>query len=70
MQINSPMLGTILELKVKPGDSVSAGEPVAILEAMKMENDVSAPDDGKIKDIHVNKGQDVEEGDLIATMVG
>ncbi len=70
MQINSPMLGTILELKVNPGDSVSAGEPVAILEAMKMENDVSAPDDGKIKDIHVNKGQDVEEGDLIATMVG
>ncbi len=70
IEIDSPMLGTILDLKVSPGESVSAGEPIAILEAMKMENDVSAPNDGKIKEIHVNKGQDVEEGDLIATMVG
>ncbi|MBS3782057.1 MAG: pyruvate carboxylase subunit B [Candidatus Thermoplasmatota archaeon] len=70
LEINSPMLGTILELKVSPGDDVKAGQPVAILEAMKMENDVTAPRDGKIKDIHVKKGQDVEEDDLIATMVG
>ncbi len=70
MEIHSPMLGTILELKAGPGDTVSEGEPVVILEAMKMENDVSAPADGKIKDIHVKKGQDVEEDDLIATMVG
>ena len=69
MEIHSPMLGTILELKAGPGDTVSEGEPVVILEAMKMENDVSAPADGKIKDIHVKKGQDVEEDDLIATMV-
>ncbi len=70
IEINSPMLGTILELKVRPGDNINQGEPVAILEAMKMENDVSAPKDGKIKNMHVKKGQDVEEGDLIATMVG
>ncbi|MBS3817577.1 MAG: pyruvate carboxylase subunit B [Candidatus Thermoplasmatota archaeon] len=69
IEVHSPMLGTILELKVRPGDRVNKGEPVAILEAMKMENDVSAPSDGKIKDIHVKKGQDVEEDDLIATMV-
>ncbi len=70
IEIHSPMLGTILELKVGPGDTVSEGEPVVILEAMKMENDVSAPTDGKVKDIHVKKGQDVEEDDLIATLVG
>ncbi|MFW6064062.1 MAG: pyruvate carboxylase subunit B [Candidatus Natronoplasma sp.] len=70
IEIHSPMLGTILELKVGPGETVEAGEPVAILEAMKMENDISAPKDGKIKEMNVKKGQDVEEGDLIATMVG
>ncbi len=68
--IGAPMLGTILDIKVNPGDKVSAGDPIAILEAMKMENDVPAPKDGTIKELHVNKGQDVEENDLIATMVG
>ncbi|MFW6305611.1 MAG: acetyl-CoA carboxylase biotin carboxyl carrier protein subunit, partial [Candidatus Saliniplasma sp.] len=62
--------GTIIDLKVNTGDKVNAGEPIAILEAMKMENDIPAPKDGTIKTIHVNKGQDVKEGDQIATLVG
>ncbi len=70
IQINSPMLGTIIDLKVNTGDKVNAGEPIAILEAMKMENDIPAPKDGTIKTLHVKKGQDVKEGDQIATLVG
>lgn len=70
IHIESPMLGTILDIKVRPGDSVKEGEPVVILEAMKMENDVPAPKDGTIKDILVQKGQNVNESDPIATMVG
>ncbi|MFO7991779.1 MAG: pyruvate/oxaloacetate carboxyltransferase [Thermoplasmata archaeon] len=70
IQINSPMLGTIIDLKVNTGDKVKAGEPIVILEAMKMENDILAPKDGTIQNIHVKKGQDVKEGDQIATLVG
>lgn len=70
LDIEAPMLGTILDIKVGPGDKVKKGEPIAILEAMKMENDVAAPKSGTIKEVHVKKGQDVEENDLIATMVG
>ncbi len=70
VEIGSPMLGTILDIKVNPGDKVTAGDPIVILEAMKMENDVPAPKDGTIKEIFVQKGQDVEESDPIATMVG
>ncbi|MFO8110765.1 MAG: pyruvate/oxaloacetate carboxyltransferase [Thermoplasmata archaeon] len=69
IKIESPMLGTILDIKVSPGEKVKAGDPIVILEAMKMENDVPAPKNGIIKDIFVQKGQDVEESDPIATMV-
>ncbi|MGM0405683.1 MAG: pyruvate/oxaloacetate carboxyltransferase [Thermoplasmatota archaeon] len=68
-QINAPMLGTIIDLKVNTGDKVTAGDPIAILEAMKMENDIPAPKDGTIKTLHAQKGQDVKEGDQIATLV-
>ncbi|MGM0510491.1 MAG: biotin/lipoyl-containing protein, partial [Thermoplasmatota archaeon] len=68
-EVISPMLGTILRIPVSSGQKVKAGETIAILEAMKMENDISAPKEGTIKQIHVKKGEDVEEGALIATMV-
>lgn len=67
-KVSAPMPGTILEIKVKEGDSVKRGQPVMILEAMKMENDIVAPCDGKITSIVVNKGDTVESADTLATI--
>ena len=55
----SPMPGTILKVNVKEGDTVKAGDSVVILEAMKMENDITAPKDGVVKKIFVNEKQTV-----------
>lgn len=56
----SPMPGVILDVKVNVGDTVTAGQCLAILEAMKMENDIPAPADGKVADIKVKKGDTVD----------
>ena len=58
----------MLETKVKVGESVSAGEPMLILSAMKMETVVSAPVDGKISEVAVDNGDDVQAGDLLVTI--
>lgn len=57
--------GTIVRVLKSEGDVVDANEPVLILEAMKMENEVVAPGKGKIKKIHVREGQKVAKGDLL-----
>lgn len=67
-KVACPMPGTILDIKVNVGDSVKEGEPIAILEAMKMENEIVATADGKIASINVSKGATVNTGDLIATI--
>ncbi len=60
--VRSPLPGVILEISVKVGDEVKAGQKVAVLEAMKMENIIAATQNGKITDIKVNKGDSVLEG--------
>ena len=60
VEVNSPMPGTILSVKVKVGDAVKAGDTLCILEAMKMENEIVAPQDGKVAAIYVNEGAAVE----------
>ena len=65
---NAPMPGTILDIKVKAGAAVKAGDVVMILEAMKMENEISAPQDGTIASIDVRKGDTVNSGDVLYTM--
>mgnify|MGYP003207678823 CR=1 FL=1 len=60
--VNAPMPGTILDIKVKAGTAVKAGDVVMILEAMKMENEISAPQDGTIASIDVRKGDTVNSG--------
>lgn len=67
-QVTSPMPGTILSVPVQVGDTVKAGQPVAVLEAMKMENDIPAPVDGKVTSIAVVKGASVETGSLLCTI--
>jgi biotin carboxyl carrier protein len=67
--VNSPMPGTILDIKVQEGDTVSSGQVLLILEAMKMENEIMAPADGKVASIHVQKGASVNAGDVLVVLV-
>lgn len=66
--LNAPMAGTILEVKVKVGQQVNAGDVLFILEAMKLENEVVAPNGGVVKSITVSKGDAVENGKLLAVI--
>ena len=66
--INAPMRGTIVEVKVKVGDKVTNGTVVAVLEAMKMENDIVCDKDGVVAAICVNKGESVETGAPVITI--
>ncbi|MBQ7194286.1 MAG: acetyl-CoA carboxylase biotin carboxyl carrier protein subunit [Bacteroidales bacterium] len=66
--IKSPMPGTIIDVCVKPGDSISRGAKVAVLESMKMENDILAEKDGVIKDVFVSKGDQLSDGDKIVSI--
>lgn len=68
VSIESPMPGTILDIKTSVGASVESGQVVCVLEAMKMENDIVAPQSGTIASISVNKGDSVEAGQVIITM--
>ena len=68
VQIVSPMPGKILGIKAKTGDAVKKGQAVIILEAMKMENEIVAPQDGTVASINVNEGASVEAGTVLATM--
>ena len=60
--VTSPLPGVIIEVSVKEGQAVKAGQKVAVLEAMKMENEIQAPADGTVTAILVNKGDSVLEG--------
>ena len=60
--VQSPLPGVILDIKVAVGDPVKAGQTVAILEAMKMENSINAECDGVITAIKVAKGDNILEG--------
>lgn len=66
--VTSPLPGVIVEISVKVGDTVKAGQQVAVLEAMKMENAIEADHDGTVTAIHVNKGDSVLEGVPIVTI--
>ena len=66
--VKAPMPGNILDVKVKAGDSVKAGDVLAILEAMKMENEIVAPQDGTVASVNVNKGDTVNSGDVLVSM--
>ncbi len=63
--LSAPMPGVILEINVKPGDTVTRGQQVAILDAMKMHNVIGAPRAGTIGEVFVTAGQTVDHGDPI-----
>ena len=63
--LKAPMPGTVVEIKVKPGDKVSKGQTVVVLEAMKMENDLEADRDAVVKRVLVTPGTPVQESTLL-----
>ena len=67
-EVKAPMPGLVLDIIAKVGDVVNQGDPLLILEAMKMENVIKSPGDGEIKIIHVAKGVAVEKGLLLIEM--
>lgn len=67
-KVSSPMPGTILDVKVNVGDTVTEGQALFILEAMKMENNVNAPCAGKVVSVNVTKGSSVETGTVLAVI--
>ncbi len=64
--IAAPMQGTIVKVHVEAGDPVKAGEPICVLEAMKMENEVTTPNAGDVVDLRVEPGDTVAAGEVIA----
>ncbi len=60
--VTSPLPGVIIEVSVKEGQTVKAGQKVAVIEAMKMENEIQASADGTVTAVLVNKGDSVLEG--------
>ncbi len=67
-EIIAPMGGKVLDVKVKPGDAVSDGDEVVILEAMKMELPVVAEASGTVKEVKCNKGDTVEAEGVLITL--
>ena len=63
--VTAPMPGSVLQIKVKVGDSVSEGDVLLILEAMKMENEVTSNASGVVKSINVSVGATVNTGDTM-----
>jgi len=66
--VKAPMPGLLLKLKKKVGDQVKLGEPILILEAMKMENELRSPASGIIKEIFFKEGKSVEKDSIILTI--
>ncbi|MCO5387854.1 MULTISPECIES: acetyl-CoA carboxylase biotin carboxyl carrier protein subunit [Desulfosporosinus] len=66
--IECPMSGKVWKILVKVGDTVAEDDEVIILEALKMENPIYAPEDGVVKEISVKEGQQVTEGDVLVVL--
>jgi pyruvate carboxylase subunit B len=66
--VTSPMQGTILKVNVKVGDSVKKGDVIAVLEAMKMENDIVAHSSGTVKAVYAQKGRTVDANAILAVI--
>ncbi len=66
--VRAPMAGTVLEVLVAPGDTISPGDELLILESMKMEIPVEAEDAGTVAAIAVEAGQPVQENDILLTL--
>ena len=68
IKINAPMPGTIVDVKLAVGAKVTNGTVIAVLEAMKMENEIMAPHDAKVAQVLANKGATVNTGDVLVVL--
>ncbi|KAM5275332.1 propionyl-CoA carboxylase alpha chain isoform 2-T2 [Hipposideros larvatus] len=66
--LRSPMPGVVVALSVKPGDTVAEGQEICVIEAMKMQNSMTAGKTGKVKSVHCKAGDTVGEGDLLVEL--
>ncbi|XP_074155552.1 propionyl-CoA carboxylase alpha chain, mitochondrial isoform X2 [Sminthopsis crassicaudata] len=66
--LRSPMPGVMVAVSVKPGDMVSEGQEICVIEAMKMQNSMGAGKTGKVKSVHCKAGDTVGEGDLLVEL--
>lgn len=66
--IKAPIAGKVLDVKVSVGDVVKKGQTVAIIEAMKLENEIQSGFDGKVVEIKANKGSQVKNGDALIVL--
>jgi biotin carboxyl carrier protein len=64
----APMPGKIVTIMVKVGDTVTPGDPILILEAMKMQNEVDSPFSGKVKEVRVREGESVDAHDVLVVV--
>lgn len=64
--VEFPITGKIISVKVKEGDTVAEGDVLCLIESMKMENPILAPVGGKIGKVELSEGQVVEVGDMVA----
>ena len=63
--VEVPITGKIISVNVKKGDTVKVGQSLAIIEAMKMENELKAKDDGRVKQVKVKSGQAVDKDEVL-----
>jgi acetyl-CoA carboxylase biotin carboxyl carrier protein len=66
--VNAHITGTVWKIEVKEGEAVTEGQVCVILESMKMEMPVEAPQAGRVEKIHVAEGQAVGDGDVLVTL--
>ena len=66
--VKAPMPGTIMKINVTLGQAVKKGDVLCVLEAMKMENDISAPQDGVVASVNVQKGASVQTEEVLVTL--
>ena len=67
-EVKAHITGVVFQITAKTGDAVAAGDPVVVLESMKMEIPVEAPRAGTVRELLVAEGQTVQEGDTIALL--
>jgi biotin carboxyl carrier protein len=67
-QVLAPLPGLIVNVMVKVGDQVKAGQKIMVMEAMKMENDINSGINGTVKTLNVKSGDNISEGDILAVI--
>jgi acetyl-CoA carboxylase biotin carboxyl carrier protein len=67
-EVRSPTTGIVIELKVRPGDSVALDDEMVIIESMKMHIPVTAPESGNVQEMRVAEGDQINEDDIVAVI--